>query len=386
MLLPDKITAEFTQRFASPPSAIVRAPGRVNLIGEHTDYNDGFVLPMAIDRAIWIALRPRPDRTMVVHSLDFAETAQFNLDRLEKQAGWSEYLKGVAWALQEKGYALDGWEGVVSGDVPIGAGLSSSAAWEMAAARAFACTSGFEWNAAQMALLGQRAENRWVGVNCGIMDQMISAAGQADHALLIDCRSLETQAAPLPPNTAIVVLDTATRRGLVDSAYNERRAQCEAVAKSFNVKALRDVTLEQLAEKRDQLDRVAYRRAQHVIGENARTLQAVDAMQRGDAIELGQLMQLSHMSLRDDFEVSSRELNSMVQCAERQTGCYGARMTGAGFGGCAVALVRANAAEAFSVGVAAEYEAATGLKPNVYVCRATNGAEVVTGGYRRPVR
>ncbi len=378
MDLHSRVTEEFTQRFGSAPGAIVRAPGRVNLIGEHTDYNDGFVLPMAINRAIWIALRSRPDRLVVAHSLDFVETAEFDLDRLEKQTGWIEYLKGVAWALQEAGHALTGFEGVVAGDVPIGAGLSSSAAWEMASARAFAFASGFEWNAAQMALLGQRAENKWVGVNCGIMDQMISAAGQADHALLIDCRSLETQSVPLPPGTAIVVLDTATRRGLVASAYNERRSQCEAVARLFGVKALRDVTLEQLNEKRDQLDRVAYRRARHVISENDRTLLAVDAMRHGEAIELGQLMQLSHMSLRDDFEVSSNELNAMVECAERQAGCYGARMTGAGFGGCAVALVRRDAAEAFSAGVAAEYKEATGLTPNVYICAATNGAEVLT--------
>ncbi len=377
MNLQSRVTDEFTQRFGSPPGAIVRAPGRVNLIGEHTDYNDGFVLPMAIDRAIWIALRPRPDRHVTIHSLDFNETAEFDLDRLEKQSGWIEYLKGVAWALQADAHRLVGFEGVVAGDVPIGAGLSSSAAWEMAAARAFAVTSGFTWDAAQMARLGQRAENQWVGMNCGIMDQMISAAGKANHALLIDCRSLETQAVPLPPGTVVVVLDTATRRGLVGSAYNERRSQCEAVAQFFGVKALRDVTLEQLNEKRDQLDRVAYRRARHVIGENDRTLLAVDAMKHGEAIELGQLMQLSHMSLRDDFEVSSRELNIMAECAEHQSGCYGARMTGGGFGGCAVALVRLDAAEAFSANVAAEYQGATGLTPNIYICTATNGAEVV---------
>jgi galactokinase len=314
---------------------------------------------------------------VLTYSLDFAESAEFALDQLEKQAGWLEYLKGVAWALQEAGYSLTGFDAVVAGDVPIGAGLSSSAAWELAAARAFAVTSGFEWNAATMALLGQRAENKWVGMNCGIMDQMISAAGKADHALLIDCRSLETQVVPLPPETVVVVLDTTTRRGLVDSAYNERRSQCETAAQFFGVKALRDVTLEQLNDKRDQIDRVVYRRARHVIGENDRTLLAVDAMKHGEAIEMGQLMQLSHMSLRDDFEVSSRELNIMVECAENQAGCYGARMTGAGFGGCAVALVRQDAAEAFSVGVAGEYKTATGLTPNVYICTATNGAEVV---------
>src|SRR5512143_124347 len=202
--LQDRISQEFERRYGEKPSIIVRAPGRVNLIGEHTDYNDGFVLPMAIDRAIWIALRPRADRQVLAHSLDFDETAEFDLDRLEKQSGWIEYLKGVAWALQEAGYALTGFDAVVAGDVPIGAGLSSSAAWELAAARAFAAVSGFDWNATQMALLGQRAENKWVGVNCGIMDQMISAAGQAGQALLIDCRTLETQSVPLPPGVVIV--------------------------------------------------------------------------------------------------------------------------------------------------------------------------------------
>jgi galactokinase len=377
MSLQDRIAQEFQQRFGSTSHAIVRAPGRVNLIGEHTDYNDGFVLPMAIDRAIWIALRPRDDGRVIVHSLDFDQTLEFALNDLKKGSGWAEYIKGVAWALQHTDRPLRGFDGVVAGDVPIGAGLSSSAAWELAAARAFAVTSGFAWDAAQMALLGQRAENQWVGVNCGIMDQMISAAGKADHALLIDCRSLETQAVPLPSDTVVVVLDTATRRGLVDSAYNERRAQCEAAAKFFGVKALRDVSVDQFEAQARQLDTIVRRRARHVITENARTLQAVEAMQQGDAIGLGQLMQHSHISLRDDFEVSNRELNIMVECAEHQPGCYGARMTGAGFGGCAVALVRADAVDHLSAMVAAEYHAATGLTPQVYVCMATNGAEIV---------
>lgn len=377
MSLQDRVINEFTQRFGEPPTTIVRAPGRVNLIGEHTDYNDGFVLPMAIDRATWIALRPRPDRIVFAYSLDMREQIEFDLDRFEKGSGWGEYLKGVAWALIDAGYELRGWEGVVAGDVPIGAGLSSSAAWELAAARAFASSAGFEWNAARMAVLSQRAENKWVGVNCGIMDQMISAAGKADHALLIDCRSLDSQAVPLPPNTVIVVLDTATRRGLVDSAYNERRLQCEAAAQFFGVKALRDVSVEQFNARAAELDLTTRRRARHVVTEDDRTLRAVAAMQRGDAVELGQLMNASHVSLRDDFEVSSVELNAMVDAALRREGCYGARMTGAGFGGCAVALVRADAADDFVRGVSADYQAATGRVPNIYVCRATNGAEVI---------
>ncbi|MBP7688226.1 MAG: galactokinase [Thermoflexales bacterium] len=377
MALQDHVTTEFTRRFGEPPSIIVRAPGRVNLIGEHTDYNDGFVLPMAIDRAMWIALRPRPDRIVSAYSLDMREAVEFDLDHFEKHAGWGEYLKGVAWALIDAGYEVHGWEGVVAGDVPIGAGLSSSAAWELAAARAFAAVSGFAWVAPAMALLGQRAENKWVGVNCGIMDQMISATGQADHAVLIDCRSLELQTVPLPPETVVIVLDTATRRGLVDSAYNERRSQCEAAAHFFNVKALRDVSVEQFNARSDELDPITRRRARHVVTEDDRALRAVEVMRRGDAVELGQLMNACHVSLRDDFEVSSHELNVMVEAAQRRTECYGARMTGAGFGGCAVALVSADAADEFVRAVAADYQSVAGRAPNIYVCRATNGAEII---------
>ncbi len=377
MSLQTKVAQEFERRFGVPPAFVVRAPGRVNLIGEHTDYNDGFVLPMAIDRAVWIAGRPRDDGRFVAHSLDLDDTVECVLENIRRETGWGEYLKGVAWALQEAGYTLRGWEGVVSGDVPIGAGLSSSAAMELATARVFAVTSGFPWDPATMAKLGQRAENEWIGVNCGIMDQMISAAGKADHALLIDCRSLETHPVPLPPGTSVVVLDTATRRGLVDSAYNERRAQCEAAARFFGVPALRDVSVDQFQARADQLDDVTRRRARHVVTENDRTLQAVEAMRKGDAVELGQLMNASHNSLRDDFEVSCDELNAMVVCAQRKDACYGARMTGGGFGGCAVALVRADAAQGFATTVAACYQESTGNTPNVYICSATDGADCV---------
>jgi len=373
-----RATQEFERRFGAPPVFVVRAPGRVNLIGEHTDYNDGFVLPMAIDRAVWIAVRPRSDQHILCHSLDFDQAVEFSLGSIDhEEASWGEYLRGIGWALQEAGYRLQGWEGIIVGDVPVGAGLSSSAALEMATARVFAMTSGLPWDPTTMAKIGQRAENEWVGVNCGIMDQMISAAGRAGHALLIDCRSLETQPVPLPPGTAVVVLDTATRRGLVDSAYNERRAQCEAAARFFGVPALRDVSLAQFQAQADRLDDLTRRRARHVVTENGRTLQAAEVMRRGDAVELGQLMDGSHASLRDDFEVSSDELDAMVACARREDGCYGARLTGAGFGGCAVALVRAGTAHAFATAVATCYQTTTGLTPNVYVCAATNGAEVV---------
>ncbi|HEX8317480.1 galactokinase, partial [Longimicrobium sp.] len=237
-----RVTREFEARFGEPPACVARAPGRVNLIGEHTDYNDGFVLPMAIDRAVWIALRPCADRGVTVHSLDFAETRSFSLATLGcSEGGWIEYLRGMAWALEKKDRNLAGWEGVTAGDVPIGAGLSSSAAMELATARAFCAVSGFAWDAREMALLAQKAENGWVGVHCGVMDQMISAAGEEGHALLIDCRSLETRSVPLPPGTAVVILDTATRRGLVDSAYNERRRDTASAAAALAVPALRDV-------------------------------------------------------------------------------------------------------------------------------------------------
>jgi galactokinase len=381
MSLKQEVVQAFEVRFGGPPRWVVRAPGRVNLIGEHTDYSDGFVMPMAIERAMWMALRPREDHRVVAVSLDRDQTLRFSVDEISAvPAGWGEYVKGVAWALDQAGYPLSGWEGVVAGDIPIAAGLSSSAALEMATARAFAAAGGFHWEPATMAKIGQHAENEWVGVKCGIMDQLISAAGVAGHATLIDCRSLEIEPVPLPPETVVVVLDTTTRRGLVDSVYNERRAQCEAAARHFNVAALRDVSVETLAAAAGDLDPLIRRRARHVVTENARTLEAAAAMRRGDAAALGQLMVASHVSLRDDFEVSSAELNVIVECALQRTGCYGARMTGAGLGGCGVALVQAAAVEAFNAGLAACYTRATGLTANLYVSHATDGAGLMPAG------
>ncbi len=379
MALFDLVKQQFRAEFRDEPAFIVRAPGRVNLIGEHTDYNDGFVFPLAIERAAWIALRPRADRQVRVVSIDMGEVRQFALDDLRRPAdvAWSEYLAGVAWSLSERGYALHGWEGVVAGDVPIGAGLSSSAALELAAARAFYCVSGFEWDAAAMALACQAAENQWLGVNCGIMDQMISACGRRDRALLIDCRSLERTVAPLPAGTAVVILDTNTRRGLVDSEYNARRSQCEAAARRFGVAALRDVSEATFLRRARELDGQSRKRARHVISENGRTLQALDAMKAGDAAALGRLMRASHRSLRDDFEVSSPALDAIVDCANAEAACYGARMTGAGFGGCAVALAQAAEARAFVERVGDRYFRATGNQPALYITRASQGAATV---------
>jgi len=372
---------EFQRRYGGQPEYLVRAPGRVNLIGEHTDYNDGFVLPMAIDRAVWIALQPRPDRMVKLIAVDFgSEEGIFDLDRfIKSKPGWLEYIKGTAWALSEAGYPLNGCEGVLAGDVPIGGGLSSSAAMELAAARAFAALAKWEWQPAKMALLGQKAENEWIGMKCGIMDQMISASGKEGHAMLLDCRSLEIRLVNLPENTSIVIMDTATRRELVDSAYNERRSQCFSVAKFFGVPALRDVTMAQLEASKDELDPLAYRRARHIITENERTLEAADSMKAGDAKRMGELMIESHLSMRDDFEISRPEMDIMVEIAIRQPGCYGARMTGGGFGGCAVAMIDQGSVKTFTENVAAEYETSTHLKPSLYVCSATNGAEIIQG-------
>jgi galactokinase len=368
----------FREMFGAAPAAIVRAPGRVNLIGEHTDYNDGFVLPLAIERAVWIALRPRTDRQVRVYSVAFGEWGAFDLTRMAHGGpAWLAYVQGVAWSLTQAGHELGGWEGVVAGDVPLGSGLSSSAALELATARAFSQVSQLPWEPRAMAQLAQRAENEWVGVNCGIMDQLISAMGVADAALLIDCRTLTTEAVPLPAGVTVVILDTNTRRGLVDSAYNERRSQCEAAARTLGVPALRDVTPGQFAALADELDPITRARARHVIHENARVLAAAEAMRAGDAAALGRLMHASHASLRDDYEVSSPALDAMVRCAQAHQACHGARMTGAGFGGCAVALVATEEVDAFTTAVGRCYEASTGRQPTLLATRAAAGAMVM---------
>jgi galactokinase len=376
----ERVVDSYRARYGRAPALLVRAPGRVNLIGEHTDYNEGFVLPMAIDRAAWIALEPRDDCRLEVHSLDMGETAVIALDALRREErGWFAYIQGVAWALGQAGHRLVGWQGVLAGDVPIGAGLSSSAALEMATARAFAAAAELDWDPIDMARIGQRAENDWVGVQCGIMDQLVSAAGVAGHALLIDCRSLAIRPVPLPPGTAVLVLDTATRRDLADSAYNTRRVQCQAAARVLGLPTLRDASLECLRESGDALTPVLLRRVRHVISENDRTLRAAEAMARGDPAAVGVELNASHASLRDDFEVSTASLNAMVECARRDEDCFGARLTGAGFGGCAVALVAAEDVATLAESVATCYRAATAIRPAVYLCHAAPGAELMSG-------
>lgn len=378
MTTQETLRHHFQDKFSELPRSVVRGPGRVNLIGEHTDYNDGFVMPMAINRAVWIALRPRKDKIVRLYSIDFNVWEEFDLSNLQKGKGFQEYLKGVAWALQNEGYELNGWEGVMTGDIPKGSGLSSSAGLELATARAFFEVSGFNWDAKKMALIGQKCENQWVGANTGIMDQLISAAGQKGYALKIDCRSLELEPVTLPKDTVVVIMDTMTRHSHTDSGYNERRAECESAAKHFGVKALRDLSLETFNNRKHELSDVVMRRARHVITEDIRTLKAVDAMKASDPTTLGQLMNESHNSLRDDFEVTNDALNTMVTIARQQEGCFGARMTGGGFGGCAVALVSTKHAEAFRDAVTKAYAEQTNLEPQLYVCEASEGTNTIS--------
>ncbi len=375
--------AAFRRAYGAAPTQLVRAPGRVNLIGEHTDYNDGFVLPMALERAAWIALTPREDGVVRLIATDLEQEGVFDVaaarrrdargDPADPEGGWLEYPRGVAWALQDAGHALRGFDGALASDVPRGAGLSSSAALELAVAAAFAAVSDLDWDARAMARAMQRVENLWIGVQSGIMDQLIGAAGVEGHALLIDCRDLALRPVPLPDGVAVVVLDTSTRRGLVGSAYNDRRAACERVAAALGVPALRDADASMLAAARD-LDPVDLRRARHIVAENERTLAAADALAVGDVVGFGALMDASHASLRDDFEVSSEALDALVTAARAAPGCLGARMTGAGFGGCAVAVVRDEGVDAFVAATTRAYRTATGLEATAYPSRAAAGA------------
>lgn len=370
------------------PAMWIRCPGRVNLIGDHTDYNDGFVLPMAIDRSVWIAALPADEPTITMRSVDFDDTCSVAIAPLTaltepvppepEAAGWFEYVKGVIWALASAGHPIRGLRAAVGGDVPIGAGLSSSAALELAVARALCAVSRAPWDPVAMARLAQRAENQWVGMSCGIMDQLVCAAGRAGHALLIDCRSLDIEPVPVPAELTVAVLDTASRRELVGSAYGERRDQCERAARILGVAALRDADLTMLERHGDALDPMMTRRARHVITENQRTRQAAEAFRAGDAATLGALMNHSHASLRDDYEVSCPELDTMVDLARKQAGCHGARLTGAGFGGCAVALFDRDRAEDAIAAITRSYREATGLEARAYLCQATDGAAVVS--------
>jgi galactokinase len=369
---------------------LFRAPGRVNLIGEHTDYNDGFVLPMAIDRETCVAARTRADRRVRLYSLNVGEHAEFDLDAPgERERGiWLDYVEGIAQALERRGVRLGGADLAVSSDVPVGAGLSSSAALEVSSGLALASLAGVEIDRVTLALAGQEAEHTYVGAKVGIMDQFIAALGQAGHALLIDCRTLETRAIPVDTReTLIAICDTRVKHELSASEYNTRRAECEQGVELLRragldgIHALRDVSESDLQEYGGALPDVIGRRCRHVVTENARTLAAADALGRGRLEEMGQLMLASHASLSRDYEVSCRELDLLVDIAMSVAGgaTLGARMTGGGFGGCTVNLVRRDALAEFSETITREYTNATGLTPNIYVSAAGEGAgEVIS--------
>jgi galactokinase len=356
----------------------------VNLIGEHTDYNDGFVLPMAIARYAVAAFRPRSDGVLRARSISFGETSEARIEALAAPGGhgWFDYVAGVAWALRSEGLPTPGVDLVVDGDVPIGAGLSSSAAVELATARALSAASGAPWDPVHMAKLGQKAENGYVGMNCGIMDQFASAACEEGRALLLDCRTLETRPVPVPGAAAVVVMDTGARRSLAASAYNERRAACERVVAEIartkpGVRALRDASPADLEAARPRLDPVDAKRASHVVAEIARPEALAKALAGGDLARSGGLMNDSHASLRDLYEVSSEELDFVTELARRQPSCHGARMTGAGFGGCAIALVDARDVARFCDAVLAGYEARFDLPAALYPCRPVAGARLL---------
>ena len=374
------VITKFQSLFATTPR-LFRAPGRVNLIGEHTDYNQGFVLPMAIGFYTWAAASPRGDRKIVVHSQDFNEQREITLGQWEasSQKHWSNYVFGVAQALEERAGKLSGANIFIHGNVPIGAGLSSSAALEVATGLALLSLSGRTLDRTELALACQYAENQFVGTQCGIMDQFVSAHGREGAAVLLDCRSLEHRLFSIPDEAAIVICNTMIEHEHSTGEYNVRRAECEQgvriLQKSMpHIQALRDVTPEELERHKSDLPEIVYRRCRHVVTEDARTLAATDALQSHDLREFGVLMQESHRSLKDDYEVSCPELDLMAELANRTTGCLGGRMTGGGFGGCTVNLVETGAVPEFIRQVSAAYKAETGIAPETYTSLPSSGA------------
>lgn len=363
----------FSDTYGHPPALVVRAPGRVNLIGEHTDHQDGFVLPIAIDRALWLALEPLPGRQVEVVSGQATGAVTLCLDDLgERRHDWGSYVQAMAWVLGGE-VPLHGWRGAIDSDIPSGAGLSSSAAIELALARAWVALAERSWEPSRMARLAQRAENQWVGVSSGIMDQLSCARGRSGHALLIDCRTQDLTQIPVPDDLAVVIMDTGTRRELTGSDYNVRQQECARAAAALGITSLRDAGIDAVEH---QLSDPLRRRARHVVTENRRVLAAVDALRAGDAGTLGRLLDEGHRSMRDDFEASGPALDTIVALASASAGCHGARLTGAGFAGCAIAVVdRAEVAE-FRAQLNAGYHRRTGTDAQLYVTAAADGVEI----------
>ncbi|MBM3550550.1 MAG: galactokinase [Alphaproteobacteria bacterium] len=374
------LIAAFRQSFQRAPR-LFRAPGRINLIGEHTDYNDGFVMPAALDLSIWAAIAPRSDRRLRLRSLIMDEIVEFDLDdpAAWPRGDWSDYIRGVAIFLEQAGYRLSGADLLFDGNLPIGAGLSASAAFEVSAGFALASISGAEIDRVELARICQRAENQFVGVRCGIMDQYISCCAVAGSALLLDCRSLTARKVAIDPKARLVLCDTMVRHRLAADEYNARREDCERAvaalsARIAGVSALRDVTFDQLIRYADLMPELVFRRTRHVVGEIDRTLRAAAALDAGDLEACGRLMNLSHDSLRDDYQVSCAELDLMVEIARSVPGVYGARMMGGGFGGCTINLVDGTRTEAFAQTMAERYRTAMGVTPPILTCVPGPGA------------
>jgi len=371
----------FTTVFGASPTVVARAPGRINLIGEHTDYNDGFVLPCAVDLSVTVATRPNTHGTINAHAALFNESRTVALDKLRPspEAGWMNYVSGVAHELGVRGIPLTGADLLIDGNVPLGAGLSSSAAIEVATAMALLALAHSTLPGTEIALACQRAEHTFAGVQCGIMDQFISALGQKDHALFLDCRSLAYELVPIPTNARIVICDTTVSRELAVSGYNARRQSCERgvsiIQRKFpEVRALRDVTSVMIEDFRSHLEPEVFRRCHHVVTENERVLQSVRALRNGDLSEFGKLMYQSHLSLRRDYEVSCPELDAVVDICAEEEEVFGARMTGAGFGGCAICLVREDHVAHLMNRLSEEFPAKTGRTPRLYSCSIEDGA------------
>ena len=378
-----KVAQAFYARFGSPPQLIVRSPGRVNLLGGHTDYNDGLVMPVAVDRAVWLAVSPVDAPEAMLHAVDMGGAeSTFAVDRVPAAVGgWSDYPMAVLWAFLERGLQPVGINALFSSTVPVGAGMSSSAALELAFAYAWDHLSGFGLTRETLAQLCQQAENEYVGVNCGIMDQMIAACGKAGHAMLLDTRTLEYHHFPVPAQAAIVVADSQVRRTLAHSEYNARRVECEQAVRLLreylpDIASLRDVRPQDLEQYGAYLPEKILQRARHVVTENVRVVRMAQALHAGNLKLAGQLISAGHRSLRDDYEVSIPELDTLVAAAQEVPGCYGARLTGAGFGGCMVALVHKDAVAALAAHLKEVYQAHFDLTPDVYVTHPADGVSV----------
>ncbi|MEC8451699.1 MAG: galactokinase [Pseudomonadota bacterium] len=372
------LSSNFETHYGEAPALIAHAPGRVNIIGEHTDYNEGFVFPAAINFGTWVAATKRADNDIVVTAMDYEnQQNQFSLSDInyDEEQGWANYVRGVVKVLKEAMPDFGGANLLVTGNVPQGAGLSSSASFEVAILKALSALYELPLDGVQAALLGQKAENTFVGCSCGIMDQLISAMGNEGMAMLLDCQSLAIEHSPLPDSHQIVIINSNVKRGLVDSEYNLRRQQCEQGASLLGVSSLREATMEMLEGAKAHMPEVVYRRAKHIVTENARTLAASQALKTGDIETVSEAMAQSHISMRDDFEITVRPIDYLVEIIGEVLGkSGGVRMTGGGFGGCVVALVPTDKVEAVKQVVADKYSDETGYSADIYVCTATQGA------------